>query len=211
MQKAREERAGIRSQVAADRDEEAKERDQMRYERHKDRQRERNLQRAAPEKRSKLERQRERDISEQIALGMPNPRNASGEIQYDQRLFNQSKGMDSGFGDEEAYNVYDKPWRSNQTMNQSLYRPRANVDNDTYGDDLEKISKTNRFVPDKEFSGTNRSARRDGPVQFERQEEEDPFGLDKFLTEAKKASKRPSESERERSRDYDRDKKRRKD
>ena len=43
-----------------------------------------------------------------------------------------------------------------------------------------------RFQPDKEFAGTDRTQRRDGPVQFE----EDPFGLDKFLTEAKKG-KRP--------------------
>lgn len=74
-----------------DRDDEAKERDQLRHERHKERQRDRNLQRAAPDKRSKLERQRERDISEQIALGIPNARFPSGETQYDQRLFNQSK------------------------------------------------------------------------------------------------------------------------
>lgn len=46
-----------------------------------------------------------------------------------------------------------------------------------------------RFQPDKEFAGTDRGQRRDGPVQFEK-EEEDPFGLDKFLTEAKKG-KRP--------------------
>lgn len=48
-----------------------------------------------------------------------------------------------------------------------------------------------RFVPDKEFSGTDRVAgsSRSGPVQFEK-DEEDPFGLDQFLTQAKKASKR---------------------
>ena len=48
--------------------------------------------------------------------------------------------------------------------------------------------KTNRFVPDKEFSGTDRASKRDGPVQFERDVdavEDDPFGLDKFLAEAK--------------------------
>uniref|UniRef100_T1JH05 SKI-interacting protein SKIP SNW domain-containing protein n=1 Tax=Strigamia maritima TaxID=126957 RepID=T1JH05_STRMM len=125
-----------------------------------------------------------------------------------------AKGMDSGFGDEDNYNVYDKPWRSGQAVHQSLYRPSKNIDKDTYGDDMEKLAKTNRFVPDKEFSGTDRNARREGPVQFERQEEEDPFGLDKFLTEAKKASKRPSDqTDKSRSsRDYDRsDKKRRRD
>jgi hypothetical protein len=37
--------------LVGDKDEEARERDQMRYERHKDRQRERNIARAAPDKR----------------------------------------------------------------------------------------------------------------------------------------------------------------
>jgi hypothetical protein len=46
-----------------------------------------------------------------------------------------------------------------------------------------------RFVPDKEFSGADRTATRSGPIQFET-EEEDPFGLDQFLTQAKHASKR---------------------
>ena len=52
-----------------------------------------------------------------------------------------------------------------------------------------------RFHPDKEFAGTDRNLRRDGPVQFER-DEEDPFGLDKFLTEAKRAGKRNNEDPR---------------
>lgn len=49
-----------------------------------------------------------------------------------------------------------------------------------------------RFQPDKGFSGTDQAPSREGPVQFEKDVEEDPFGLNKFLTEAKKA-KRPSE------------------
>lgn len=67
-----------------------------------------------------------------------------------------------------------------------------------------------RFVPDKEFSGTDRSGpsgSRSGPVQFEK--EEDPFGLDKFLTDVRKASsKRPTDAERS---DKDKDKRRRRD
>ena len=50
---------------------------------------------------------------------------------------------------------------------------------------------TCRFQPDKGFSGADQAPTRDGPVQFEKDTaEEDPFGLNKFLTEAKKA-KRP--------------------
>jgi SNW domain-containing protein 1 len=42
------------SYLLVEKDEEARERDQMRYERHKDRQRERNIARAAPDKRQVL-------------------------------------------------------------------------------------------------------------------------------------------------------------
>lgn len=49
-----------------------------------------------------------------------------------------------------------------------------------------------RFVPDKEFSGTDRSQKREGPVQFEKAED-DIFGLTEFLQEAKKAEKRPAD------------------
>uniref|UniRef100_A0A2K6UX77 SNW domain-containing protein 1 n=1 Tax=Saimiri boliviensis boliviensis TaxID=39432 RepID=A0A2K6UX77_SAIBB len=188
-QKARERRAGIKTHVEKE-DGEARERDEIRHDRRKERQHDRNLSRAAPNKRSKLQRNENRDISEVIALGVPNPR-TSNEVQYDQRLFNQSKGMDSGFagGEDEIYNVYDQAWRGGKDMAQSIYRPSKNLDKDMYGDDLEARIKTNRFVPDKEFSGSDRRQRgREGPVQFE----EDPFGLDKPSD-----SSRPKEHEHE--------------
>lgn len=215
-QRAREERAGLRVVDGEPNSSgDTKERDELRAERHRDRVRDRNLARAAPDKRSKLQRERERDISEQIALGMPAKTITSGETMYDQRLFNTSKGMDSGYGDDEAYNVYDKPWRDANSLGSHLYRPTKSVDQDLYGGDLDKIVNTNRFVPDKEFSGTDRSAQntRSGPVQFEK--EEDPFGLDQFLNMAKKAPKRKddkSQDHKDKDKDKDRnDKKRRRD
>mgnify|MGYP001370152508 CR=1 FL=1 len=92
-QRAREERAshGMKS---GGKDGEEQERDDLRYERHKERARQRNLERAAPERRSKLEKERDRDVSEQIALGLPAKTVTSGEGLFDARLFNQSKGMD---------------------------------------------------------------------------------------------------------------------
>ncbi|XP_060518560.1 SNW domain-containing protein 1 [Cylas formicarius] len=207
-QKARDERAGFKtvSSHAKTMDDEEQEREMLRQDRHKERARERNLARAAPDKRSKLERQRERDISEQIALGMPARGPSSNETQFDQRLFGQAKGLGQGYGDDEAYNVYDKPWREGGSMANHLYRPSKNIDKDVYGgEELEKAIRTNRFVPDKEFSGTDRSgAGRSGPVQFEK--EEDPFGLDQFLSQAKRASKRKEPEKRD-----DRDKKKRRD
>uniref|UniRef100_A0A8C9IJB8 SNW domain-containing protein 1 n=1 Tax=Piliocolobus tephrosceles TaxID=591936 RepID=A0A8C9IJB8_9PRIM len=87
--------------------------------------------------------------------------------------------------------------------------PRKNLDKDVYGDDLEARIKTNRFVPNKEFSGSGcRQRGREGSVQFG----EDPFSLDKFLEEAKQhgGSKRPSDSSRPMEYEHD-GKKRRKD
>ncbi|KAG8562008.1 hypothetical protein GDO81_015558 [Engystomops pustulosus] len=140
---ARERRAGIKSHAEKE-DNEARERDEIRDNRRKERQHERNLSRAAPDKRSKLQRNEDRDISEQIALGIPSQR-PSGEIQYDQRLFNQSRGLDSGFagGEDETYNVYSQPWRSSKEVAQTIYRPKNN-DNDMYTTDIDTLMKTNR-------------------------------------------------------------------
>ncbi|XP_061562903.1 SNW domain-containing protein 1 [Cololabis saira] len=205
---ARDQRAGIKSHGdKGGEDSEARERDVIRHDRRKERQHDRNISRAAPDKRSKLQRDQDRDISELIALGKPNPRSTS-DAQYDQRLFNQSKGMDSGFagGEDESYNVYDQPFRGGRDMASNIYRPSKNIDKDTYSDDFDSLMRNNRFAPDKEFSGADHGQRREGPVQFE----EDPFGLDKFLEQAKQhgGSKRPSTSNR--SKDDYHDKKRRK-
>jgi SNW domain-containing protein 1 len=83
---------------------EERERNELRDERHKERQRQRNMDRAAPDRRSKLERNRERDISEQIALGLPAKASQGGASDsiFDSRLFNQSKGLSSGFQDDEG-------------------------------------------------------------------------------------------------------------
>ncbi|XP_071833773.1 SNW domain-containing protein 1-like [Apostichopus japonicus] len=210
--KARKDRAGIQT-VQANVD--AKDRDKLRDERHKDRQRQRNINRAGADKRSKLEKQRERDISEKIALGLPNAGGKGGgdDMQFDQRLFGSSKGLDSGYagGEDESYNVYSEPWRKNQNMANTIYKPSKNADKDVYGDDLDTLLKEKRFVPDKEFAGTDRLRRREGPVQYEKEEEEDPFNLDNFFREARKADKRPSEGVSSKADDNDRSGKRRKD
>ena len=45
--------------------------------------------------RSRIQKDRERDISEKIALGLPNT-GAAQQDQFDQRLFNQSKVCNGG-------------------------------------------------------------------------------------------------------------------
>merc|ERR1712136_241394 len=197
---ARNKRAGISRKD--DHEDEVTEREGIRHERHRERARQRNIDRAAPDKRRQLKGDGERDISEQIALGLPNTRGRGNneETQFDQRLFNRSKGMNSGFGggEDESYNVYDQPWRKETQVGNSIYRPTKDKDSDMYGDgDIDKIISSNRFVADKGFKGADSSrGQRDGPVQFEKNRFEDVFGIDRFMEQAKQASKRPNESSR---------------
>ncbi|KRX45925.1 SNW domain-containing protein 1 [Trichinella patagoniensis] len=103
-------------------------------------------------------------------------------------------GLDAGGGlDDETYSAYDKPWRAAETTAQSIYRPSKNLDSEIYGTDLDRIISTNRFVPDKGFSGADDASKRSGPVQFERSEEDDPFGLGQLLRSVKEQKKRPAD------------------
>lgn len=57
------------------------------------------------------------------------------------------QGMDSGYGDDEAYNVYDQFWRKGQLeIVNNIYRFFKNVDKEMYGGDLEIIMKFNRYI-----------------------------------------------------------------
>ncbi|VAI61094.1 unnamed protein product [Triticum turgidum subsp. durum] len=173
------------------------ERDRIREERRRERERERRLEAkeaAGTHKKSKLTRDRDRDVGEKVALGMAHTGAKTGEVMYDQRLFNQDKGMDSGFAADDQYNVYSKGLFTAQSSMSSLYRPKKDGDSEVYGGDaneqLEKVMKTERFKPDKAFTGApERAGKRDRPVEFDKQEEADPFGLDQFLTEVKKGKK----------------------
>lgn len=177
------------TQLTSNEDENAeesrRERDKIRHERNRERERDLRMQR----NKSAATRNADRDVSERIALGQAVGA-PSSETLYDQRLFNQSEGLVGGFGDEDGYNIYSKPLFQPSSAN-ALYKPKKG-DGDAYGteEDLKKLQDTSKFRPDKDFSGVDRSkapTERSGPVEFEK--EEDPFGLDAFLTQAKGTSK----------------------
>ncbi|CAF0886361.1 unnamed protein product [Adineta steineri] len=171
---ARTDRAGIR--LADKGDEQSAERDQIRQERNKERQRAAALQRAGGDKK----RPKERDISEQIALGVQSATNTG--VQYDQRLFNMSAGLNTGLGDDEAYNVYDQPWNSSTAVASQIYKP-TKTSKDNFEDTEALATAATRFEKEKGFKGADRATARDGPVQFQR--EEDPFGLTDFLKDVR--------------------------
>lgn len=179
-------------------------RDEIREERRRERERERRLEalNAHGAKRSKITRDRDRDVSERIALGQANVgAGRTGEALYDQRLFNQDAGLDSGFGADDAYNTYSKPLFTDR--GNSLYAPGrsdaagALADAETLGEghDAGDAVRTDRFKPDRAFAGAEPgaggaaggSARGTGPVVFERPpEEDDPFGLGAFITDVRR-------------------------
>eukprot|EP01114_Cavostelium_apophysatum_P013203 TRINITY_DN3138_c0_g1_i1.p1 TRINITY_DN3138_c0_g1~~TRINITY_DN3138_c0_g1_i1.p1 ORF type:complete len:559 (+),score=177.22 TRINITY_DN3138_c0_g1_i1:136-1812(+) len=187
-QEARMERSATQMEVAEDDDEEdsRRERDQIREERRRERERDLRMQR----NKSQAARNADRDVSEKVALGMAVGA-PSTEALYDQRLFNQTQGMSSGFGDDESYNIYSKPlFQGSAAGTHMLHRPKKDADLETYGgeEDLKKLHDTSKFKPDKGFSGVDAAQTRSGPLEFE-QPEADPFGLDEFLKEAKSSSK----------------------
>lgn len=204
-QQAREEKAGhsrrrsrsgsydSRSDSASSYDSDdsaAREREEARKERRREEERKLRQSRMGAERRVQvMAREQNRDISEKIALGLAKP-TQSKEGMYDSRLFNQSSGFDSGFNED---NPYDKPLFAAQDAISSIYRPRANMDEDdeTAGDqEMEKIQKSSRFgevLGRGKFKGTEDAEAREGPVQFER-ETADPFNVDKFLSEVEQQS-----------------------
>ena len=226
-QKAREERSGTgrrasharsysrsRSRSASSysrsdsEDEEAtRERERMRRERRQENEKQLRQSRMGTERRIQmLAREQNRDISEKVALGLAKPTQSS-ESMWDSRLFNQTSGFDTGFNEDQAY---DKPLFAAQDAISSIYRPRANIDDEddeeAGGKEYDKIAKSNRFevlgkakegfkgAADAEVSmltfpnakcSTNFGVgqARDGPVQFEKDTTNaaDPFHIDEMI------------------------------
>ncbi|EFJ14015.1 hypothetical protein SELMODRAFT_423904 [Selaginella moellendorffii] len=158
-ERARTERShsGLREEQEEREDEERQERDVIRGERKREREREACLRKSS---KSKVVRDCERDISEKVALGSMASVTKGGELVYDQRLFNQEQGMDSGYGgDDSVYNVYDK----------GLFHPS-----------LGGLHRPKKDGINEELGGLSR----DKPVEFEK-DSSDPFGLNDFLSKIK--------------------------
>ncbi len=63
---------------------------------------------------------------------------------YDQRLFNQTAGLGSGFGHEEDYNLYDKPLFADRTA-ASIYKNVKNLDVSKYVNEDDEQETENIF------------------------------------------------------------------
>ena len=176
-------------------DEEAAERDRLREERRRERERDLRMSNMGSEQRARAyAREQNRDVSEKVALGLAKP-TLSKESMTDARLFN-CETLSNNFGDEDSYNVYDKPLFHGSSAAAAIYRrPGTGTADDIYGGGTEEgISQElehDRFGlgKTKSFSGAEQQQQRSGPVQFEK-DESDPFAIDQFLDEAKRGAKR---------------------
>jgi SNW domain-containing protein 1 len=185
----RRSRSGSRSysgsDYSSDTDDSERERREARKDKLRDEERKLRQSRMGAERRAQvMAREMDRDISEKIALGLAKPTQSS-EGMYDSRLFNQSSGFASGFNED---NPYDKPLFAAQDAITSIYRPRANAEDDEEGagdQEMARIQKGSRFgeaLGRGTFKGTEEAEVREGPVQFEK-DAGDPFNVDKFLSE----------------------------
>lgn len=153
----------------------AKQRERLRKERRKERERELRQENNMDLKRQKLEK--ERDVSEKIALGVHTGTGGAGEV--DSRLYNQNAGLSTGFGADDEYNTYSKPLFDRQGVTSaSIYRPTRGETEHNADESYDKLVKgaTSKFVPAKGFAGAEggsdiSSGPRNAPVQFEKQKE----------------------------------------
>eukprot|EP00455_Lapot_gusevi_P022338 TRINITY_DN2325_c0_g1_i12.p1 TRINITY_DN2325_c0_g1~~TRINITY_DN2325_c0_g1_i12.p1 ORF type:complete len:447 (-),score=114.86 TRINITY_DN2325_c0_g1_i12:91-1374(-) len=201
---AREKRTGMmresdetQDETADDIDERDK-RDSLRAERRREREREMRLERRdahSKKPRTGADRDGDRDVSEAIALGKSLPKTA--DSQFDSRLFNQSQGVSMGFGADDDYSIYSKPFQPGGSSS-AMYRPRKDADSDSYGGDAaldSLLTDTSKFKADKGFSGADSGQRgRNKPVAFERAAEADTFGMEQFFSQAKSSSSNSSSS-----------------
>lgn len=181
-------------------------RERLRIERRKEHERELRLANMKGNlRKNKMLRDDERDVTEQIALGMlKGTGKLTGEAAFDSRLFNQSSGMDSGFGQEDEYNTYSRPLFDRGEAG-SIYRPKK-TDDELYGDaddQLKKLKDTSRFKADKGFKGADVSAGpRNAPVQFEKGTSFDPYSRHPASVEVEKDDvQEEQEREQERGRE----------
>jgi len=141
----------------------------------------------------------QRDAAEQAALGHKTGKPTGEAALFDQRLFDQTAGLDQGFHDDEAYNIYDKPLFGSSAVH-LIYRPNLSG-----GDAIDEDDAPGK-VGERSFQGADRQGRASGPVEFELEENSagkgaaDPFGLDQFLAAAKSKTQEQNEYDNGRSR-----------
>ena len=148
-----------------EKEEARRERDALRRQTRKEIERQRRLEVAG--KQDKINpRDDGRDISEKIALGQAQP--TSKEMMFDQRLFNQQTGLNSGFADDDEYNLYDKPLFADR-VEANIYKNSKEIPDEDFEDPAKNgVAKVLKHKPDRGFEGTDYTkGARTSAVEFE--------------------------------------------
>ena len=162
-----------------------------------------------------------RDVSEPYKLGKAHTRVTGEEHLYDTRLFDKSSGMTSGFADDESYDLYDKPlFKTGAAAIDAIYRPsNERMDSEAHGQG-QRIDY--KYVqPTKAFSGTKTDgAFKEGTIEFdapvplsksevlhrtqEGSNQEDPFGINEFISSSRKRATEKASVESSKEDEYKR-------
>jgi len=89
---------------------------------------------------------------------------------FDQRLFNQTSGLDTGFGEDDDYNLYDKPLFADRTA-ASIYKNVKEIPVEEEDAPSGEAKKVSLQQPSRGFEGTDYTkGARTKPVEFERRQ-----------------------------------------
>jgi SNW domain-containing protein 1 len=168
---------GNKRKVDGDLEAEIMERNNLRNIRKKEIEKDRRIEIAA-KKNKNLKKDEDRDISEKIALGQAQPTMRDSMI--DSRLYNQTVGLNTGFKDEEDYDLYDKPLFVDRT-GASIYKnikASSAIDDDSHepavADSKRLMEKI--YQRGKMFEGADIGKSQGGkPLEFEKGQEQ--YGL----------------------------------
>lgn len=110
---------------------------------------------------------KERDISEKIALGQAQPTMPG----VDSRLFSQVSGLDNGFKDDSDNDLYDTPLFNEKNTATNIYKTYYNDEGNGNANSKKLIERI--MSKGKSFEGTDPKGGyvRNGPVQFEKSNE----------------------------------------
>jgi SNW domain-containing protein 1 len=140
----------------------------------------------AAKKNKNFKKDEERDISEKIALGQAQP--TMRDSMVDARLYNQTAGLESGFKDEDDYDLYEKPLfvdRSNATIYKNT-KVGSSIDDEACD---EKAADSKKLMDKiyqrgKMFEGADISKAQGGkPIEFEKGNDE--YGLNNIHSKNK--------------------------
>lgn len=92
---------------------------------------------------------------------------------FDQRLFNQTVGLDSGFGHEEDYNLFDKPLFADRTAASIYKNVNRNGPDQVDETDDQKAQRVRKILGQRNSTSAeekinHESSGRSKPVEFEK-------------------------------------------